>query len=576
MRYCSQLKASERRVLNVMKNKNIKWIITIIITISLCAAVFGTIVSADNVLYVNPNGETISSLKGLYVLGGSGTAGVLTANSVWAMTASGLENIGGDGSGTGGGGYVTPEAPPTGTIAVPVSTVRIGLDYYYSASRNSSLAFATLDNYIGSGFAFGYYDSNRTFHELGRTGKTALTIVVDRNTTVSGVTIGCYHVKLPGTYADYDSAAAAASAYTGGFPAYYNGTFYVLVGNYNSATAAAEALNYGIYGEVFTASDRCVAVVERGTNKILFEYDCGTSSSLAVRPLSANGKAVTEYNDGNRYYGDFEFTRYKGLNMTVVNVLPIEDYVKGVVPYEMSSSWPLEALKAQACCARTYMVSNYKSYNSFGFDVTDDTYCQAYLGTKSANATTDRAVDETAGLYITYGGQFCNTTYFSSDGGATEDSENVFSSVVPYLRGVVDPFEDAIDFTYKTWTKTMTAAQITTRLRNYGYSISTVVSVVPEYTRMGNMAKITFRDVNGKTITVSKSNCYSVLGLNSIRFTIEKTANGDYLIKGGGWGHNVGMSQWGAYSMASVYGYSYAEILGFYYTGITISKGIPS
>ena len=122
----------------------------------------------------------------------------------------------------------------------------------------------------------------------------------------------------------------------------------------------------------------------------------------------------------------------------------------------------------------------------------------------------------------------------------------------------------------------MTAAQITTRLRNYGYSISTVVSVVPEYTRMGNMAKITFRDVNGKTITVSKSNCYSVLGLNSIRFTIEKTANGDYLIKGGGWGHNVGMSQWGAYSMASVYGYSYAEILGFYYTGITISKGIPS
>ena len=100
MRYCSQLKASERRVLYVMKNKNIKWIITIIITISLCAAVFGTIVSADNVLYVNPNGETISSLKGLYVLGGSGTAGALTANSVWAMTASGLENIGGDGSGT--------------------------------------------------------------------------------------------------------------------------------------------------------------------------------------------------------------------------------------------------------------------------------------------------------------------------------------------------------------------------------------------------------------------------------------------------------------------------------------------
>lgn len=558
-----------------MKKTQIKWIITIIITICLCAAAFGTIVSADNVLYVNPNGETISSLKGLYAIGGSGAASVITANSVWAMTASGLENIGGDGSGA-GGGYAPPVTPPTGTISVPVSTVRIGLDYYYSPSRNSSLAYATLDNYIGSGFSFGYYDSNRTFHELGRTGKTTLTIVVDRNTTVGGINIGCFHVKVPGTYADFDSAAVAASSYAGGFPAYYNGTFYVLVGQYSSRVDAEAAVNSGIYGEVFTASDRCVAVVERGTDKFLFEYDCGSASSLAVRPLSGSGKAITEYNDSNRYYGDFEFTRTTGLNMTVVNILPIEDYVKGVVPYEMSPSWPLEALKAQACCARTYMVSNYKSYASFGFDVTDDTYCQAYLGTKSANSTTDRAVDETAGLYITYGGQFCNTTYFSSDGGATEDSENVFYSAVPYLRGVVDPFEDAIDFTYKSWTKTMTAAQITTRLRNCGYSISTVISVEPEYTRMGNMAKITFRDANGKSVTVSKSNCYSVLGLNSIRFTIEKTASGDYLIKGGGWGHNVGMSQWGAYSMASVYGYSYAEILGFYYTGITISKGIPS
>ena len=556
-----------------MKNIGTKGVLLIIITICLCMAVVGISASADSVFYVNTNGDTVSSLKGLYAVDGSGSTAVL-GDSVWAITSTGTEQFGSSSNVVPHCNLTpkTPTAPPTGTITVKTSVVRVGLDYYYTASRNGSVAVARLQNYVGWGYAFGFYDANRNFFELGETPNTGLTIVTDRNTKVSAGMIGCFHVRLPGSYPSFESAASAASVYDG-FPAYYDGIFYALAGNYESREDAQAAVDSGIPGEVFSASNRCVTVTKTGSTQILFEFDCGKSYSLAIHPLSTNSKAETTYNGGYRYYGDFQFIRTTGENMTVVNVLPLEDYVKGVVPYEMSPSWPIEALKAQALCARTYVMRNINSYNSAGFDVTDDTYCQAYLGTSGASKTSDRAVDETAGLYVTYNGSLCDTLYFSSDGGATEDSENVFASKVMYLRAVLDPYEADITFANKTWSEKFTADQITNKLRSKGYNISTIVSVTPEYTNAGNMGRIVFTDVNGKSVTVSKSNCYSVLGLKSVHFTIEEV-DGVYYIEGGGWGHNVGMSQWGAYSMASVHGYSYAEIIGFYYTGVTISRGI--
>lgn len=548
---------------------------TIIIAICMsCTLLIGPAAAADEI-YVNPGGDSIGSgLEGVYVIGGDGNAAPLDLSGAWAITASGLEQIGASGTVT----PAVPVTPPTGTISVKTSVIKVGLDYYYSSARNSSVASATLTNYVGSGYIFGYYDANRNFFEVGRTAETKLTMVKDTNVTVSAGTVGCYHVKLPGSYSSFDAAAAAASAYTGGFPAYYDGAYYALAGHYKSVDDAQAAVASGIPGEAFSASNRCVVVTKTGTTQILFEFDCGSSYALAVRPIANGGKAETTYNGNFRYYGDFQFIRTTGENMTVVNILPLEDYVKGVVPYEMSASWPLEALKAQALCARTYVMSNINAYSSYGFDVTDDTYCQAYCGTRSANSTTDRAVEETAGLYITYGGRLCEALYFSSDGGATEDSENVFASAIPYLRGVIDPYEDAIDFPNKTWSAQLTASQITSRLQAKGYTISTIASVKPEYTTIGNMGKLTFTDVNGKSVTVTKTGCYSVLGLKSVHFTMEESQSspGTYLIEGGGWGHNVGMSQWGANAMASVYGYSYAQIIGFYYTGVTIARGITA
>ncbi len=138
------------------------------------------------------------------------------------------------------------------------------------------------------------------------------------------------------------------------------------------------------------------------------------------------------------YRGRLEvFANTKG-TLTVVNVIPLEDYVRGVVPNELSpGGWPeLEALKAQAVAARTYAVSNLGRFAADGYDLTPDTRSQVYGGRSTEHPLTDRAVSETRGRILTYKGAPVNALYTSTCGGRTEDGENIFGGApVPYLRG---------------------------------------------------------------------------------------------------------------------------------------------
>lgn len=138
------------------------------------------------------------------------------------------------------------------------------------------------------------------------------------------------------------------------------------------------------------------------------------------------------------YRGRLEvFANSKG-TLTVVNVIPLEDYVRGVVPNELSpGGWPeLEALKAQAVAARTYAVSNLGRFSAEGYDLTPDTRSQVYGGRSTEHPLTDRAVLETRGRILTYKGAPVNALYTSTCGGRTEDGENIFGGApVPYLRG---------------------------------------------------------------------------------------------------------------------------------------------
>jgi len=536
----------------------------------------GETASAASSIYVNDSQNVLSGdLSSAYAVGDTGTVSV--TGGTYAITGDGT--VGQIGQST---SPTEPTSAPDGpNVTVKYSTVRIGLYYYYNIYRDTSLATASLENKVGSGYKFGYYDTSRNFIELGSTTQTQLTMVPDVNTAVSAGTVGCYHIKLPGAYSDFASAQSASSQYSGGFPAYINGTYYAMVGSYQTTTEASSALaSLGISGEVFTGSSRCVAVTKTGTTGILFEFDCGTSANLAVRPVSASGKAITWFK-GYAYYGDFEYYRYISGKLTVINILPLEDYVKGVVPYEMSPSWPLEALKAQALCARTFYAATAGRYSSFGFDVTADTYCQAYRGTTGANSTTDSACEVTAGRYITYNGALCSVAYFSSDGGGTEDSENIFTYALPYCRGVIDPYEDAVPASmnaYKTWTRQLTASQLSEKLQAGGYSVSDVTSIAADYSDTNNVIKLTLTDAGGAAAALTRSSVYSVLGLPSVHFTVTQSETDAtvFNFNGSGWGHNVGMSQFGAYSMAKNYGYGCRQILGFYFTGVNISMGITA
>jgi SpoIID/LytB domain protein len=160
-------------------------------------------------------------------------------------------------------------------------------------------------------------------------------------------------------------------------------------------------------------------------------------SSSAPVLLASDSETTPVRFDDRPYRGRIEvFANLHG-SLTVVNVLGLEDYVKGVVPNELSAGgYPLlEAHKAQAIAARTYALRNRGQFMAEGYDLLPTTRSQVYRGLVSENSLSSRAVDETRGIIATYDGQPINALYTSTCGGRTEDAENIFNGTVPYLKG---------------------------------------------------------------------------------------------------------------------------------------------
>ena len=547
-------------------------------------------------------------------------------------------------------------APVSGAAYTPpYQTLRIGLFY-----DTTALPSANLQNVsgTGSGYEFGYFDSNRNFVSIGAlTDETRISMLIDRNMTwfpgegggageyregtTGEVVVGCFHLQVNSGYETYSAAKAEANKYKSAFVRYQSGKFLVLINQYTSRDAANSAiatleLNDA---EINAGTSNTVTITKTGTNTILFEFDMG-STPLGVMPKpSNNSKPVTIFKS-NKYTGGFQYDRRSGSVITVVNMVDIENYVKGILPYEMNNAWPLEALKAQACCARTYALATLNRHSSYGFDLCVTEHCQVYRGREFANERTDQAVNETSGIYVTYNGELCQTYYAASNGGASESVENVWNNPLPYLKGVIDPYEADIASSVSSykWTIKYTQAQITERLRSKGYNCATIVSmVITKFTPTGNVLTVTMTDSNGKKWPFSKrGDIITALGVPTQRFNIggasgetgiiyandpaeplsideqyyaidsdgnlvavqgdsiyaisgsgnvaiveseKKTSSGGgegglvdgiFTINGTGRGHLVGMSQWGAYSMAKYHNKDYLDIIKFYFTGVDV------
>ena len=393
------------------------------------------------------------------------------------------------------------------------------------------------------------------------------------------------------------------------------------------------------------ARSNVMYVTETYSGMTLFQFDQNSyGRGLGIQPYSNVGeKAVTKC--GYRYYGGFRFECFDNYNgtMTIVNIISLDDYLKGVVPYEMSPSWPLEALRVQAVCARSYAMSHIsaKHQKNFRFDLCDADCCQVYRGVYSGSyiSVVHEAVESTSGVVMMYNGKYCDTVYSSSNGGGSEGSKNVWGKDIPYLQGIIDPYEATIADSIKNyyWSESFTGEELQAKLIASGrVSCGVITEVRTTLSDTGNVIALTFLDNNGKSWTIYNtdsggSKCRTFLSLRSIHYTVSSESgsqtmkdgqvlvndseildignglaviSGDgtvttilegciltdngveelvtnssgvmnsasghvFTFSGSGWGHNVGMSQYGALAMANL-GFTYREILEFYYTGAMI------
>jgi stage II sporulation protein D len=361
------------------------------------------------------------------------------------------------------------------------------------------------------------------------------------------------------------------------------------------SSGPAPPIRIGLFwrqGEVAFGGTARFALVNRFTGAII---DIGVGGGeWAVRPhpegyavRDAKGRQVGIYRGpirvrleeptagrlvakGRQYRGEFEVVKNAAGQLALVNELDLESYLYGVVPREMPAAWPAEALKAQAVAARTYARANPGRRESDGCDLYDTTADQVYGGAGAEQGSSTAAVDATRGTIAVYGGRPIATFFFSTAAGHTEHNENVFGGTpVPYLRGIRIPAGWEADSPHvDEWTVSFSRAELETRL---GADPTTMVEGFVDVSFQGQgvsqrWLQATIRGANTTRI-VSATAFRGAVGAEELRstlFTISR--EGDvYTFRGRGYGHGVGLSQYGAKGAAEE-GLPFRRILRAFYT----------
>jgi len=261
----------------------------------------------------------------------------------------------------------------------------------------------------------------------------------------------------------------------------------------------------------------------------------------------------------------------RGKGFLVINRVDLEEYVKGVVPAEVSSTWHQEMLKAQAVAARTYALYQQMLSATREYDVEATVQDQVYRGKQGIDAGILRAVEDTRGLIVTYQDAPIYAAFSSTAAGLTEDAMNVWSKEYPYLKGVECPFDLASP--YYQWKSSFKIDSLEQSLRQQGFSVGTIATMTPlSFTRGGRVAKLRILHSGGELILrgeeLRKAVGYAIIP--STQFAIESIGQ-DVVLSGFGAGHAVGMCQWGAKELAEL-GYPFSTILRYYYPGTELQN----
>lgn len=332
------------------------------------------------------------------------------------------------------------------------------------------------------------------------------------------------------------------------------------------------------------------------------------SGSLTLTP--SNPDDYLMIND-RKYRGSFEFiieTINGSSYIRPINTIGMEEYLKGVVPSEMPASWNIEALKAQAIAARTY------SWNYGGKTITDTISHQVYGGLSGSHPNSDKAVEATTGQVLKYNNKLIDAVYSASNGGLMESAKNVWGNDFAYLKSAADSYDTSYTWSFDvqktqidiegkdlenpdTWWNNVSekdsaiVSNLKTWLKNNGYkdkdikivSVPSLSFTNPSTTKRVSTGSISIQfyvkdmtDTNGKLIlqeinqsNVAASKVRTMIGLNYVKsYLVTKSSSNTttHSIAGRGYGHGVGLSQYGANNRANA-GQKYTAILAFYYPG---------
>jgi stage II sporulation protein D len=261
----------------------------------------------------------------------------------------------------------------------------------------------------------------------------------------------------------------------------------------------------------------------------------------------------------------------RGKGFLVINHVDVEEYVKGVVPAEISPTWHPEMLKAQAVAARTYALYQQMLSAAREYDVAATVQDQVYRGKQGVDAGILRAVEETRGLVVTYHDAPIYAAFSSTAAGLTEDSMNVWSKDYPYLKGVECPFD--LMSPYYQWKSSFKIDTLEQNLREQGFSVGTIETMTPlSFSRGGRVATLRVLHSGGELVLrgeeLRKAVGYTIIP--STQFAIESVGQ-DVVLSGFGAGHAVGMCQWGGKELAEL-GYPFSTILQYYYPGTELQN----
>ncbi|HEY6837350.1 MAG TPA: SpoIID/LytB domain-containing protein [Geobacteraceae bacterium] len=294
-----------------------------------------------------------------------------------------------------------------------------------------------------------------------------------------------------------------------------------------------------------------------------------SANGMAVRTVVASAPA-TVYINNKGYRGVVEVSvADKGI--LVVNELPLEDYLVGLINCEISSQWPMEAIKAQAVIARSYAKFQREARKNAPYHLESSVIDQVYDGCDIEDSRAARGVKETAGEVLTYDGAVIQAFYHSNCGGHTEAAENVWGAKVPYLQGVDCRY--CQNAPSGKWEQNVSFARMESLLKNAGYQAGGLRDIRTGVRNVsGRLTDVTLMTSRGR-LTISAANFRKALGysvIKSTNFEVRTTAT-EASFSGVGYGHGVGLCQWGAKQRAAD-GFDYREILAYYYPGTKLEK----